>query len=117
MTAEWIRFGITAALCLAGVLTLVLSVLGTFCFRFALNRIHAAALTDTLGLMLILAGAMVGSGDFAWILRFAVLLFFQWCTSPLASHMMSKLEYLTDETLPEHCVLPEEKEDDVCPKS
>lgn len=111
MIAEWIRFGITAVLCGAGVFILAVSVFGTFRFRFALNRIHGAALADTLGLMLILAATMVGSGELSVILRLAVLLFFQWCTGPLASHMMSKLEYRTDQTLAEHCALPEEEEE------
>lgn len=111
MIAEWIRFAVTATLCLSGVCILAVSVFGTFRFRFALNRIHGAALTDTLGLGLILAATMVGAGELTVILRLAVLVFFQWCTSPLASHMMSKLEYLTDESLAEHCALPD-KEDD-----
>ena len=51
MTDAWeiIRFGISAALTLAGLFVLVTGVVGVFRFRYALSRIHAAALLDTLG--------------------------------------------------------------------
>jgi len=48
MTIEWIRFWIVALLTLFGVLTLFIAIFGPFRFKFALNRIHSAAIADTM---------------------------------------------------------------------
>ena len=51
MTIEWIRFFAVAVLTILGLVTLCIAILGTFRFQFALNRIHAAAMADTLALL------------------------------------------------------------------
>ena len=100
---EWIRFGIVAALFFAGIVVLFFSVFGTYRLRFALNRIHAAAMTDTLVLMLFVLALIVAEGFSFTSVKFLMALALQWCTSPLASHMMAKFEYLTDDRLYENC--------------
>ena len=54
MIGEWIRFGLCAAFLLAGLFIMVVSIIGLYRFDFALQRIHAAALGDTLSLLLFL---------------------------------------------------------------
>lgn len=110
---DWIQFGICAALIASGILVLFLSVTGVFRLKFALNRIHFAGMTDTLGLFLIIAGLIVASGFTYTSLKLLAILFFLWFTSPVCSHFLGKLEYETDPTLPEQCeVLPSEEDID-----
>ena len=103
MTIEWIRFIAVAFFLISGLVVVYLSVFGTFRFRFALNRIHAASMTDTLALMLFVIGMIIAVGTSFTALKFLIALVLQWCTSPLASHMLAKFEYLTDDRLSEYC--------------
>ena len=112
MTLEWIRFGVTAFCFLAGIAILYLSIFGTYHFHFALNRIHAAAMTDTLSLLLFVIGMVVTLGTSFTSLKILLAIILQWCTSPLASHMMAKFEYLTDDRLTEHCDLIDRTQND-----
>ena len=57
-----IRTVIGAALLLAGCLVFIISLIGVFRFRYVLNRIHAASLSDTLGTLLVIAGLIVLKG-------------------------------------------------------
>lgn len=107
---EWIQFGLCAALITAGILVLLLSITGVFKLKFALNRIHFAGMTDTLGLFLIIAGLMVASGFTYTSLKLLAILCFLWFTSPVCSHFLGKLEYETDPTLPEQCEILDSEE-------
>ena len=49
-------------LILLGTLVIAISILGLFRFRDALERIHAGAVTDTLGVLLILGGLILLCG-------------------------------------------------------
>lgn len=102
MTIEWIRFGIVAALLLLGVLVLFTGVLGVFRFRFVLNRMHCASIGDSLGLFLVLLALMIYFG-FSWeTAKLVFALIIMWLASPVAGHLVSKLEVATDPTLVEH---------------
>ena len=105
MTLEWIRFGAVAFFFAVGIVILYISIFGTYRLRFALNRIHSAAMTDTLVLMLFAVALIIAEGFSFTSLKFLMAVILQWCTSPLASHMMAKFEYLTDDRLSTHCVL------------
>lgn len=108
---EWLQFGLCAVLIISGLLVLILSIAGVFRLKFALNRIHFAGMTDTMGLFLIIAGLMVASGFTYTSLKLLAVLFFLWFTSPVCSHFLGKLEYETDPNLPELCdILAEEDE-------
>ena len=121
MILEWIRFIFTAVFLLSGVVIMVCAVVGTYRFGFALNRVHSAAMNDTLGLSLFLVGLAIASGSVPLILKFLLTIVFAWTTGSITSHMLAKLEYDTDDRLPNHCSLPdsyytrsddESKEDD-----
>lgn len=111
MTLEWIRFFITAALFTIGIIALFVSILGTYRFHFALNRIHSAAISDTFCMFFILIGLAVASGFNFATLKILLILAFMWFTSPLSSHMLTSLEYHTDEHLSEHAEFRKLKND------
>ncbi|MCI8610297.1 MAG: monovalent cation/H(+) antiporter subunit G [Clostridiales bacterium] len=107
MTIEWIRFWIVAVLTLLGILTLAIAIFGTFRFQFALNRIHSAAIADTLALILFVAALALHEGAAPISLKLLLVVGFQWCTSPVSSHLLTKFEYMTDKTLARYCILPD----------
>ena len=41
-----------------------------------------------------------------------LVIVFLWFASPVSSHLISRLEVMTDETLPEHCELDYLKEEE-----
>jgi len=91
---EWIRFFAVALCVLGGLFILVCAVAGTFKFRYVLNRMHAAAMGDTLGLMFALLGLIIGSNDVYLMLKLVLTLVFLWCASPVSSHLICRLETL-----------------------
>ena len=60
---------------------------------------HAAALGDTLGLFFILLGMLVANGLDLNAVKYLMLIFLLWNTSPIASHLIGKLEIETNENL------------------
>ena len=59
---EWIRFLIGGGLLLCGLGTFIIEIIGVFRFRYVLNRMHAAAIGDTLGIGFALLGLIVMNG-------------------------------------------------------
>ncbi|MFQ9289196.1 MAG: monovalent cation/H(+) antiporter subunit G [Oscillospiraceae bacterium] len=82
MIGEWIRFGVTALCVVGGLFALLTALLGLFRFDYALNRLHAAAIADTLALGLVLLGVMVAVGFRAVLWKLVLVLVIQWYTSP-----------------------------------
>lgn len=112
MTGEWIRFGLTALCVLAGCFALLTAIVGLFRFDFALNRLHASAIADTMGLALLVLGVMIAVGlrPVLWKLLLVVVL--QWCTSPLSGHMLAQFEYQVNQNLEQHLELPAREQED-----
>ena len=99
---EWIRFLIGAVLLLTGLAIFVLEIIGVFRFRYVLNRMHAAAMGDTLGIGFSLLGLIVMNGlNFTSLKMFLVILFL-WFSSPVSSHLIARLEVTTDEEREKH---------------
>ena len=112
---EWIRFVSGIGLLLLGLCLFVLQIFGVFKFKYVLNRMHAAAMGDTLGIGVCLVGLMILSGWNATSLKMALIIVFLWMASPVASHLISRLEVVTNEQLEEECELPQEEwEDELC---
>lgn len=89
---EWLRFFIGAALIVLGLLTFIAELYGVFRFRYVLNRMHAAAMGDTLGLSAAIIGLIVMNGvNFTSVKLFLVVVFL-WCASPVSSHLIAQLE-------------------------
>ena len=112
---EWIRFVAGVGLLLIGLGIFMLQIFGVFKFKYVLNRMHAAAMGDTLGIGVSLTGLIILSGFNFTSLKMALIILFLWLASPVSSHLISRLEVVTNEHLAEHCELPEDKwEDELC---
>ena len=59
----WIRFVLTAALVIPGLIVCCIGVYGMFRFDYAANRMHAAALIDTMGIALCVVGLSISAPD------------------------------------------------------
>ena len=99
---EWFRFILAAVFLALGIGSILLSLLGVFRFRFVMNRMHCAAITDSLGARCVVVGLAVAAGNWSYLPKLGLILVFMWVGSPLASHLVSQLEISTDETAPEH---------------
>ena len=105
---EWLRFALAAALMLSGVFFVASSVMGVYRFRYVLNRMHAAALGDTLGILLIILGLAVISGFSFTTLKLLLLVALWWLSSPVASHLISRLEITANPCLEERMAVKTE---------
>lgn len=105
---EWIRFIIGAGLLLCGLGIFLIEVYGIFHLDYVLNRMHAAAMGDTLGISFSLIGLMVFCGFNFVTLKLALIVIFFWFASPVSSHMLSRLEVTTNENLKKHCTVYED---------
>ncbi len=96
---EWIRFLLGAGLLLSGLALFTIEMIGVFRFKYVLNRMHAAAMGDTLGIGFSLCGLILISGfNFTSFKLFLVVLFL-WFSSPVSSHLIARLEVTTNEEL------------------
>ena len=100
---EWLRFLLAAALILGGLIVAVISVYGNYKFKFVLNRMHAAAMNDTLGILFVLLGLMVLKGMTMISLKFLLIILVLWFASPVSSHLIARLEVTVNEKLEEEC--------------
>lgn len=105
---EWLRFALSAALILSGLFFVIASVVGVWRFKYVLNRMHSAALGDTMGMLLIVLGLAVRSGFQMVTLKLLLLVVIWWLTSPVSSHLISRLEVTADPHLEEHMSLKTE---------
>lgn len=108
---EWVRFTVGAAMLLCGLGIFLIEVYGVFHLKYVLNRMHAAAMGDTLGISFSLIGLMIFSGLNFTTLKLALIVLFFWIASPVSSHMVAKLEITTNENLKEHCAIYDDLED------
>lgn len=101
-TLEWVRFWLTAAALVAGLLFFVGAVLGNCRFAYIMNRVHAAGLGDTMGLFFVTLAAVVNAaGPFEAVKTFLPL-FFLWICSPVSSHLIAQIEYYTNQHIYDH---------------
>jgi multicomponent Na+:H+ antiporter subunit G len=105
-----IRFVIGVGLIVLGVVLFVTEMIGIFKFKYVLNRMHIAGMVDTMGLSLTLIGTIILSGINFTSLKMGLIIVFLWLASPVASHLIARLEVTTNEELENYCKLPEEEE-------
>ena len=96
---ETLRFILCALLIGIGLVFEICAVIGVFRFHYVLNRMHAAALGDTMGILMIMAGLAVASGVNLLSLKLMLIVFLFWTASPVASHLIGRLELTTNEEL------------------
>ena len=105
---EWIRFVGGAALITLGLVIFFVEISGVFRFKYVLNRMHAAAMGDSLGLSACIAGLMLMNGLNFTTVKLLCIIVFLWLASPVASHLIAKLEVTTSPDSAEY-----EKIDDI----
>lgn len=104
---EWLQFVLGVAFLLAGVGVFAVQVFGVFKFDYVLNRMHAAAMGDTLGIGISLVGLMILSGWNFATLKMALIIVFLWNASPVSSHLIARLEATTNPHLKRRCEIEE----------
>lgn len=105
---EWIRFFIGAFSIIIGIVAAAAAVFGMYRFSYVLNRMHAAAMCDTLALASVMIGLIVIYGISFASLKLVLIILFLWFASPVSSHLISRLEVTIHEHLEEECEVPEE---------
>jgi len=99
---EMIRLILGTVFIAIGLIVFFIEVIGIFRQKYVLNRMHAAAMGDTMGLFFVMLGLMIFQGfDFVTI-KFVMIIILFWLTSPVTSHMTALLETYTNERLGEH---------------
>ena len=99
---EWIRFALTAVCMIAGLTVSCIGVYGIFRFEYAANRMHAAAIVDTMGIALCMGGIAISAPDVFSALKCVLVIVFWWLSSPVSSHLLCRLEIVTDEQRDEY---------------
>ena len=108
---DWIRLIIGSPFLICGLVIFFTVLFGVFHFHYVLNRMHAAAMGDTLGISSCLLGLMFFSGFNFTTLKLALIVLFLWCTSPVSSHVLARLEVATNDNLDAHCLIYDDLQD------
>ena len=95
---EWIRLIAGGALLLSGLIIFLIELYGVFHLKYVLNRMG-----DTLGISFSLVGLMIFSGLNFTTLKMMLIVIFLWLASPVSSHLLARLEVVTNEKLENHC--------------
>lgn len=98
---EIIRLILSIVLMAIGLFMFVSAAIGVNKFNKPLNRIHSAALGDTLGISCMILGLIVWKGFSFVSLKFLLVILFFLLASPVAGHMISLREVETNEDLGE----------------
>ncbi|MCR5469147.1 MAG: monovalent cation/H(+) antiporter subunit G [Lachnospiraceae bacterium] len=99
---EWLRFLFGASMIAIGLFCFGISILGVFRFKYVMNRIHAAAVGDTLGLLSFTVGMMILNGFNLTSLKMLIVPLFLWFSSPASSHLVARMEITVDEEDEKH---------------
>ncbi len=105
---EWIKLIAGSIFLIIGIVIFFTELFGVFHFKYVLNRMHAAAMGDTLGISSCLIGLMIFSGLNFTTLKMFLIVVFLWFASPVSSHVLSRLEAATNEHLSDHCEIYED---------
>ena len=100
---DWVRLILGSAFLICGLVIFFTEIFGVFHFRYVLNRMHAAAMGDTLGIGSCMIGLVIFSGINFTSLKFLLIIVFLWFASPVSSHVLSRLEVATNEDLESYC--------------
>ena len=98
-----IREILAAVLIGLGLICCCIAMYGVYRMDYVLSRIHAAAIIDTLGTLLIFAGMILLRG-LGWAsAKILLILVFQWITGPVSTHRISRVEILSNPDYDKHC--------------
>ena len=105
---SWVRLALGIIFLLIGMFLFGIQIIALFKFDYVLNRMQAAAMGDTLGIGSSLLGLMLLSGWNFTTLKLALVVIFLWCSSPVSSHLIARLEAVTNPDVKHRCEMPEE---------
>lgn len=97
-----IRTILAAVFIFGGLLLFAVEIYGVNRFNFIMNRMHAAAIGDTLAMMLCMAGLIIYSGFNFTSLKLLLVVVFLFFSSPVSSHLIMNLEVETNEKAHTH---------------
>lgn len=100
---NYIQFILGVGLLLVGLSIFAIELIGVFKFKYILNRMHAAAMGDTIGIGMSLLGLIILCGFNYTSLKMALIIVFLWQASPVSSHLISRLEVTTNEEIDKFC--------------
>lgn len=111
--SDTVRYILAAVLMIGGLISAAISILGVFRFRFVMNRMHCAAILDTVSMLGILGSLMVASSSIQFVPKLIAALLVLWIGSPAASHLVGRMEIDTDDSLAQHIQI-EEADNESC---
>ena len=107
---SYIRLAAGSAFLLLGLILFAIEMYGSYRFHFVLNRMHAAAIGDTLAIASCFIGLIIFSGLNGTSLKLFLVILFLWFASPVSSHLISRLEVTTNEKIKDHCEMESKNE-------
>lgn len=87
-----IRLAIASLFLALGCFVFLSEVVGFFRFRYILDRIHAAGLGDTLGIMSMAIAAAILWGEVNAVIKLILIVGFMFLTGPVLTHLLSNIE-------------------------
>ena len=109
MIFDWIIFALVAIFVLSSLFMIFCGIFGVYKMKYVLNRMNAAALIDTLALLFMNVGLIVANGFTFTSLKLFLIVLVMWLTSPISGHLISKLEYVTNEKIEEEIIVNKEE--------
>ena len=109
MIFDWIIFALVAIFVLASLFMIFCGIFGVYKMKYVLNRMNAAALIDTLALLFMNIGLIIANGFTFTSLKLFLIVLVMWLTSPISGHLISKLEYVTNEKIEEEIIVNKEE--------
>lgn len=102
MGFELIRTILAGVFIVFGLILFVIEVFGVNKFNFVMNRMHAAAIGDTLAMMSCMLGLIIYSGFNFTSLKLLLVTVFLCFSSPVSSHLIMNLEVETNDKVSSH---------------
>ncbi|MGL5259805.1 MAG: cation:proton antiporter [Lachnospiraceae bacterium] len=102
---EWLQFIIGSIFLCIGLFLFAVEVFGAFRFDFVMNRMHASAIGDTLGIGISLIGLIIFWGININSLKFLLVIVFLWLSSPVSSHLIGRFEVTVNDNIGKHCTI------------
>ncbi|MBD5503079.1 MAG: monovalent cation/H(+) antiporter subunit G [Lachnospiraceae bacterium] len=100
---DWIRLILGCSFIICGLVIFFTEIFGVFHFQYVLNRMHATAMGDTLGIASCMLGLVIFSGFNMTSVKILLIVIFLWFASPVSSHVLARLEVATNENLESRC--------------
>ena len=97
-----IRMILAAVFIVFGLLLFATEIYGVNRFNFIMNRMHAAAIGDTLAMMSCMLGLIIWSGFNFTSLKLLLVVVFLCFSSPVSSHLIMNFEVETNEKANTH---------------